>query len=159
MNNTLPKWLHFCVHSLFYPPEHVSLVHLLKSNGFSLTLNETGEEGGDKIKTTGKQRPSLYLGPDFHVIFQVFIHFWFLFRQRREKPTISATCLHSSNLCHTVKSKKNSLLKENEPKFLDCEVRSDGYVNGPVLFNEKNIIHTWGDNFLRCEDSEVWDVH
>lgn len=122
MNNTHPKWLHFYVHSLFYTLEHVRLVHLLKSDGFSLRLNEIEKEGGDRIKT-GKQRSSLYLGPDFHLIFQVLIHFWFLFRQCREKPTISTICLHSSNLCHTVKLKKNSLLKENEPKFLDCEVR------------------------------------
>lgn len=74
MNNAHPKWQHFCGLSLFYPPEHVGLVHLLKSNGFSLRLHEIGKEGGDKIKITGKQRP-LYLGPDFHIIFQVFIHF------------------------------------------------------------------------------------
>lgn len=62
--------LHFCVHGLFYVTYHSRLVRLLNSNGFTLRHHEVGKEGGERIKTTGKQRPSLYSretwsSPDF----------------------------------------------------------------------------------------------
>lgn len=104
MNNTHPKWLYFCVHSLFYTPEHVRLVHLLKSNGFSLRLHEAEKEGGVKIKTTGKQRSSLYLRPDIHFIFQVLTHFWFLLSHSVGKSQqFQQSASIQSNLCHRVK--------------------------------------------------------